>query len=320
MNTSRPIRVVFLGAGAFGVPSLKMILDRYEVPLVLSQPDRPAGRGRSSTPTPISGEIESLGAEAPELLRVEDVNTPETISRIHELKPDVMLVIAFGQKLGPELLANQMAINLHASLLPRWRGAAPINRAMMAGDDNAGVSIISLASRMDAGDVHAVRSTPVDPEETAGELHDRLAELGVEAVAEVIDSCRTNPIVPRAQDESDVTAAHKLSKKEATVSFHQAASAARAKIHGLTPWPGCDVVVDGMTVRLKRVRNEEWAPVEGVDPGTLLSEGRIACREGALRLLEVQPPGKGIMTWEAFQRGRSLPLGSVFSPFPERDT
>ena len=320
MNESRPIRVVFLGAGAFGVPSLKMILDRYEVPLVLSQPDRPAGRGRSSTPTPISAEIVSLGEDAPDLLRVEDVNAPEVVQRIHDLKPDVILVIAFGQKLGPELLDNQRAINLHASLLPRWRGAAPINRAMMAGDHEAGVSIISLASRMDAGDVHALRSTPVDPEETAGELHDRLAELGVEAVAEVIDACVENPIVPHPQDESLVTAAHKLSKKEATVAFDRVAPEVRSRIHGLIPWPGCDVTVDGITLRLKRVRSEDLSSSESDVPGTMISDGLIACSEGAIRLLEVQPPGKGAMTWEAFQRGRNLPIGVVFAPIPGRES
>ncbi len=319
MSASRPIRVIFLGAGVFGVPCLDMILDRYDVPLVLSQPDRPAGRGRASTPTPISAEIESRGTAGPELIRVEDVNTPEIISRIHDLKPDAILVIAFGQKLGPELLHSQHAINLHASILPRWRGAAPINRAMMAGDQEAGVSIISLASRMDAGDIHAERRTPIDPEETAGELHDRLAELGVEAVAEVLDACVVDPIIPRAQDESQVTAARKLSKKEATVRFDRPATEVRARIHGLIPWPGCDVTVDGSTLRLKRVRSEDRIGRESVVPGTMFADGLIACQEGALRLLEVQPPGKGAMSWDAFHRLRNLKDRVILAPFPERE-
>jgi len=248
------------------------------------------------------------------------VNTPEVIQRIHNLKPDIILVIAFGQKLGPELLTAQTAINLHASLLPRWRGAAPINRAMMAGDREAGVSIISLASRMDAGDVHALRSTPVHPEETAGELHDRLAEIGVEAVAEVIDACLVNPIIPSPQDESLVTAANKLSKKEATVAFDRSAHEVRSRIHGLIPWPGCDVTVSGMTLRLKRVRSEDLDSSESIVRGTMIDDGVIACSEGAVRLLEVQPPGKGAMTWDAFQRGRKLPIGAIFGPIADRES
>lgn len=319
MSTTRPLRVAFLGSGAFGVPTLRAMRDRFEIPLIVSQPDRPAGRGRETTPTPISAEAERLGRDGPQLLRVEDINTPEVLSTFQEVNPDALLVIAFGQKIGPELLENFFAINLHASLLPRWRGSAPINRAMMAGDSTTGVSVISLASRMDAGDLHAVRETPIEPQETAGELHDRLAELGIAPVEEVLERYQSGSVQSEAQDETAVTHASKLSKREATIRFDQPAELLRARVHGLTPWPGCDVLIgDAKTLRLLRVQSEESQIATDCVPGTMFQDGLVACSEGALRLLEVQAPGKAPMSWEAFQRGHRFELGVLFKQIPER--
>lgn len=320
MSNSTPLRVAFLGAGAFGLPTLRAMRERFEIPLVVSQPDRPAGRGRETTPTPISAEINSLGADAPRLLKVEDVNVPEVFHAFEEAAPDALLVIAFGQKLGPELLKRFFAINLHASLLPRWRGAAPINRAIMAGDSTSGVSVISLASRMDAGDLHAQRSTAIEPEETAGELHDRLAELGVEPVKEVLERYESGSVECSVQEESDAVHAPKLSKREATVNFDQPADLVRARVHGLNPWPGCDVLVGGETLRLRRLKSEATPASAGVEPGTMIEAGLVACSEGAVRLLEVQTPGKAPMLWEAHQRGHRLESGVVCEPIPERTT
>ena len=145
------MRVVFLGSGAFGLPTLDRLLESCDVPLVVSQPDRPAGRGRRSTPTPIAARALEQ-ADGPTVLRTDSVNDPETIRAIDLATPDALVVIAFGQKIGSEILDRHFAVNLHASLLPRWRGAAPINRAMMAGEETTGVSVISLAERMDAGE------------------------------------------------------------------------------------------------------------------------------------------------------------------------
>ena len=317
MSSSSPLRVAFLGSGAFGVPALRAVRERFEVPLVVSQPDRRAGRGRASTPTPISAQVEGLGTDAPRLLRVQDVNTPEVLRAFQEERIDAMLVIAFGQKLGSDLLENFFAVNLHASLLPRWRGAAPINRAMMAGDSTTGVSVISLAQRMDAGEVHATKSTPIEPEETAGELHDRLAELGVEPVLEVLDRFQNDQVSCEPQDDAAATAAWKLTKSEATVDFNIPADSVRARIHGLTPWPGCDVLVNGTVLRIMRVRSEA-AEGQGVEPGVMYEEGLVACGADAVRLLQVQAPGKGPMSWEAYQRGNQLQQGVVFGPIPER--
>lgn len=303
--TAHGLSVGFLGAGAFGLPTLAALREKYDVPFVLTQPDRPAGRGRTLTPTPIAQSV--LECPGPALLREGDVNSDEIHRALAAFDPSVLVVIAFGQKIGSRLLDDFFAVNLHASVLPRWRGAAPINRAMMAGDEESGVSVISLAERMDAGDVHALRTTPIDANETAGELHDRLAEIGVAAVCEVLERFEKGVVESAPQDESLATRARKLSRQEATVSFEESAAAVRAKVHGLTPWPGCDVMIGERKVRLKRVRSEGLA--ERAEPGVLLEGGRIACGEGCVAMLEVQPAGKGTMTWEEYARGRGVEVG-----------
>lgn len=302
----RSTRVGFLGAGAFGLPTLASLRERFDVPFVLSQPDRPAGRGQKTTPTPISQSV--LDHPGPALLREADVNSDEVYQAIVALKPDVLVVIAFGQKIGPRLLGEAFAVNLHASILPRWRGAAPINRAMMAGDTESGVSVISLAHRMDAGAVHTVRRTPIDALETAGELHDRLALLGVEAICEVLERFGEGVVECVEQDEALVLPAPKLSRPEGTVSFDKPAEDVRARVHGLSPWPGCDVMLGDTRLRLRRVRSE--AMEDKVEAGVLLEGGRIACASGCIALLEVQPAGKGVMKWEEYQRGSPLKVGT----------
>lgn len=318
------MRVAFLGSGAFGLPTLEAIAAVHEVPLVVSQPDRPAGRGRRETPTPISARVladheAGSGALAnTRLLRTDAINDAEARAVLDETAPDALVVIAFGQKIGPAVLDGRFAVNLHASLLPRWRGAAPINRAMMAGDRVSGVSVISLASRMDAGEVHAMRDTPIDPAETAGELHDRLAALGPEAVLEVLDRFAGGEVLAEAQDESKVTHAAKLGRADSTVDFADSAAAVRARIHGLVPWPGCEVEVvvpDGVERPIATLRIHRVAEVAKVatasTPGAIDAEGLVVCGDGAVRLLEVQAPGGRVLDWASFHRGRPLPAGTV---------
>ncbi len=323
MSATARLRVAFLGSGAFGLPTLEAIAEVHDVVLVISQPDRPAGRGRQSTGTPISARVledheRSEGRFArTELLRTDDVNAPEVLARLAELQTEAMVVIAFGQKLGAALLDDRFAVNLHASLLPRWRGAAPINRAMRAGDRETGVSVISLADRMDAGAVHATRSTVIDPAETAGELHDRLARLGIDPVLEVLDRWRAREIEAVAQDESAATPAAKLSKAEATVDFSESSSLVRGRIHGLIPWPGCQVEAvspDGESRLLRIHRVQEVSERMDGPPGTIGDAGLVGCGSGSIRLLEVQIPGGRAMAWEDLQRGRPFPAGTILRP------
>ncbi|MFK7959376.1 MAG: methionyl-tRNA formyltransferase [Phycisphaerales bacterium] len=245
------MRITFMGSGAFGLPTIERLADEHEIALVVSQPARPAGRRRSVTPTPIAAWAEARGL---------DTFTPERLdsaarSRIAAAEADAQVVIAYGHKIPASLTEAAFSINLHASLLPRWRGAAPINHAMVAGDAETGVSVISLARKMDAGLVYGVARTAIDPFETAGELHDRLALLGPDLVANVLDAHRRGAAEGTSQDPDAVTAAPKLSRADAVLDFTRPAADVRARIHGFTPWPGCSVQIGDHALKLTRVRD-----------------------------------------------------------------
>ncbi len=312
------MRIVFFGSGAFGLPTLERLVREHDVPLVITQPDRPAGRRRRLTPTPIAA---FASEKSLDLLKPADVNAPEVIRRVHDVHADAFVVIAFGQKLGEELIGEHFAVNLHGSLLPKYRGAAPIQRAMMAGERQTGVSVITLASRMDAGAVLGTSRTAIDPGETAGELHDRLALLGPDLVMDVLARHEAGALDPQPQDETRATRAPKLTKAEGTVTFDRPAPLVRAVIHGLTPWPGCTIEIDGRSLRLLRVKDEaddgqslKGAAVgctPGRTPGAVAEDGRVFCREGAIRLLSVQPPGGKAMSFSAYVNGHGLPEGAV---------
>ncbi len=304
------MKVVFFGSGAFGVPTLRMLAQRHEVVAVVTQPDRPAGRGKTLSPTPIASEAESL-MPGVEVLKPEKVNTPDVRDPIRDYEVDAWVVIAFGQKLGQKLLDDRFAINLHASLLPRWRGAAPINAAILAGDETTGVSVITLADEMDAGSVLGQASRQLDPSLTIGELHDVLAQDGVEVVADVLERYQAGTLEPVEQDADSVTFAPKLSKADGWIDFNDSAHACRDRVHGLTPWPGVSISLAGVSLKLGRVAAH--LQDHGAAPGTLIdASGLVACGHGtALRLITVQPAGKKPMDFTAFANGRSLAAGEV---------
>lgn len=307
------MRIIFLGSGPFGVPTLKRLCKEHELVGVVTQPDRPAGRRRTSTPTVIAQLAADQGLE---ILKDEDVNRPELVQRVAAWTADVAVVIAFGQKLGSDLVAalGKLVVNLHASLLPKYRGAAPINLAVMEGETETGVSVIALAERMDAGEIYARASTPIDPRETAGELHDRLAEMGPAVIAQVIRQFAECTLTGEEQDESRVTRAPKLAKSDGTIDFRGRAEQIRCRIHGLTPWPGVSVdwhrASGGPTSKLilRRVAHEPGLS-PGCPPGTVLEGLRVAVGDGAIRLLEVQVPGSRTMVMEDFVHGHPLGPG-----------
>lgn len=307
------MRVVFFGSGRFGVPTLRALARQHDVAAIVTQPDRPAGRGKTLSPTPIA----QAAAETPpgvEVLKPEKVNTPEVRDHIRGIEADAWVVIAFGQKLGPKLLAEKFAINLHASLLPRWRGAAPINAAILAGDETTGVSVITLADEMDAGFVLGQGARPLDPSLTIGELHDVLAEDGVPVVLDVLERHANGTLEPVEQDADKVTLAPKLSKADGWIDFAAPASACRNRVHGLTPWPGVSINLAGVSTKLLRVAAE--ASSHAAAPGTLIDPaGLVACGHGtALRLITIQPAGKKPMDFAAFANGRSLTGGELATP------
>lgn len=305
------MNLVFFGSGAFGLPTLEALAREHNVQLVVTQPDRPAGRGGVLTPTPIAQWCAGNRPDLP-VLKPERVNEPQTVARIRETPADAWVVIAFGQKLGRALLDRVFAINLHASLLPRWRGAAPINAAILAGDATTGNSVITLADRMDAGEILAQSSRPIEPDLTAGELHDALAADGPSLVLSVLRDFAAGRLAPQTQDESLVTIAPKLSKADGWVDFAADADACRRRIHGLTPWPGVTVRFRDQPLKLLRARALNHA--HAAAPGSILdpTRGLIACGHGtALELLEVQPAGKRPMSWADYARGQRPAVGEA---------
>ncbi|MBB6431184.1 methionyl-tRNA formyltransferase [Algisphaera agarilytica] len=314
------MKLIYFGAGAFGLPTLQALhasLD-HEVIAVVSQPDKPAGRKRVLTPTPIAQWSAEQGIDT---LKSDDVNTPEFVAQISALSPDASVVIAFGQKLSPELLGamGRLAINVHSSLLPKYRGAAPINWAMIENEAVTGVSVIGLAQKMDAGEIYATAETPIDPNETAGELHDRLAELGPGCVAKVLDDLANDTLSPIVQDHTLATKARKFTKADGTVDFNQPGARVRSRIHGLTPWPGCRVVWrsdstgEEQTLMLRRV-SDHPSTKDSQAPGTVLNNLAIACESGSIELLEVQAPGGKAMAFAEFLKGHGIKPGDKLSP------
>ncbi len=305
----RPLDIVFLGSGAFGLPTLQALAARHTITGVITQPDRRSGRGSRLTPTPIAAWAAEHLPSTP-LLKPERINTPANTEAARGLRADAWVVIAFGQKLGEPLLADRFAINLHASLLPRWRGAAPINAAILAGDATTGNSVITLADRMDAGLVLGQSTRPIEPHHTTGDLHDLLAADGPDLVERVLADHAADTLTPTTQDEDHVTLASKLSRDDAWVDFAAPATEARNRIHGLNPWPG--VTTQYRDAPLKLLRAEALERPHTDESGTLLdaAAGIVACAANtALRLTEVQPPGKRPMPWSDFARGRSPQIG-----------
>ena len=296
------LRLIFAGSGEFGLPTLRALLEsRHEVVQVISQPDRPAGRGRGLTPTPIAQFALTSGLP---LLRTDNINADSLPFA------DLMVVIAFGQKIAPEKVNHPRlgSINLHASRLPRWRGAAPINWAIIEGDRVTGNSVIRLAQKMDAGAILAQSEVPIDELETAGELHDRLSLDGVPLVLGTLDALAEGRAVEIVQDESLATLAPKLSRDAARLDFSRPANEVARRIRGLYPWPGCRVKLcdaeDREIGRLRLVRGRPAADdSDRWEPGEITAAGTVHAAEGSVEILECQPDGGKPMSLADYRRG-----------------
>jgi methionyl-tRNA formyltransferase len=308
----RPLRIIFAGSGQFGVPALRALLGSdHEIVQVVSQPDRPAGRGRALTPTPITAFAASSGLP---LLKTSNINT-------EQLPPaDLMLVIAFGQKIAPRVVLHPRlgSINLHASILPKYRGAAPINWAIIRGEKVTGNSVIRLAERMDAGAVLGVSPLEIAETETAGELHDRLAQDGAPLVLRVLDQLATGTATETPQDDAQATLAPKLSRESAKIDFSMPAIEIANQIRGMYPWPGCRVrLLDAGGIEVGKL-TLVWclampSDVRG-EPGAIWSNGGIVVGDGLLAVGELQPEGKRPMSLAAFRNGHRWELGMKLEP------
>lgn len=307
------MRLVYFGSGAFGLPTLEHLARRHQIVGVVTQPDKPAGRGGALSPTPVGQWAADNLPDIP-ILKPAKASEATVVEQIRAFPADAWVVIAFGQKLSRGLLDSRFAINLHASILPRWRGAAPINAAILGGDTETGNSVITLAERMDAGLILATSTRPIEPLMTAGELHDLLSADGPALVESVLEQHAAGTLSPRNQDESLVTIASKLSRGDDHVDFTQKADFVRRQVHALTPWPGVtSAILPPSTspnlhapIHIKLLRVQPMPGTNQQDPGTVLNpaQGLISCaHQTQLKLLEVQPPGKRPMRWEDFVRG-----------------
>jgi methionyl-tRNA formyltransferase len=303
------MRIVFMGTPGFAVPTLEAVLGAgHKVAAVYTQPPRAAGRGLNSRKSPVQvvAEAKHIPVLTPERLK----GTAEQAA-FRDLKSDAAVVVAYGLLLPrPILEAPRLGcFNVHASLLPRWRGAAPVQRAIMAGDAETGVSIMHMGEGLDTGPVCLAEPVAISPEETAGELHDRLADIGARLMVEALSDLEHGRLACREQADG-ATYADKIEASETRLDWSHPATELHNKIRGLSPHPGawCEAELNGKTERIKVLRA---AVADGTGaPGTLLDGGlTIACGTDALRLIEVQRAGKRAMKAEDFLRGAALPPG-----------
>jgi methionyl-tRNA formyltransferase len=288
------LRLVFAGTPEFAVPQLAACRrDNVDIVAVYTQPDRPAGRGRALTRSPVKRAAVAAGlpVEQPENFR-----DAAALERLRAYAPDLLVVVAYGLILPKKVLAIPRlgCWNVHASLLPRWRGAAPIQRALLAGDAQTGVCLMQMTAGLDTGPVLLRRPLPIAPDDTGGSLHDRLAVLGAQLLAEGLQRLLRGDMPPaEPQAEPGATYAHKLEKAEAMLDWNEGASLLERKVRAFNPWPVAEARLAGETVRIWKALAMPAAPAR--TPGSILAAGRdgidVACADGALRLLEVQRAG-----------------------------
>ncbi len=310
------MRLIFAGTPVFAERALAALLRAgHEIALVLTRADRPAGRGQQLQASPVKqlALAQGLPVYQPRTLR-----DPEAQARIAAVAADAMVVAAYGLILPAEVLAAPRlgCINIHASLLPRWRGAAPIQRAIEAGDRETGITIMQMDEGLDTGPMLMARSVPIGAEETGGGLHDRLAVLGAELIVEALEALSRGPLPAVAQPAGGVTYAAKIDKSETEIDWRQPAARLADRVRAFDPFPGTLMRLDGAAGPLKLWRAKALPDAARADPGTVLAsaEGEVlvACGEGALSLLELQKPGGRRMAVREFLRGFPLAAGARF--------
>ncbi len=295
------MKIIFAGTPDFAVPSLQMLLDsKYEVCAVYTQPDRPAGRGRQLHVSPVK-EL-ALSHSIP-VFQPLTLKADEDLQLLKSFNADLMVVVAYGMILTEAALAVPKlgCLNVHGSLLPRWRGAAPIQRALMAGDEKTGVTIMQIVRQLDAGDMLHKEEYVIDANDTASDLHDQLAVLGATGLSKVLAAMEIALIPAEPQDESLVTYAEKLTKTEAIIDWNQSASILALKVRGLNAWPVAQTLYQGTVLRIWKA--EAIAGDTDVAPGIVSSLNKsmdVATGKGLLRLHEVQLPGGKRMSAQAF--------------------
>ena len=311
------MNIIYLGSGELGIHSLNALYNSdHNLQLLVTQPPHPAGRGKKRRQTPVAQWAQKHSLD---LIESENVNSAETLNRIAGLKPDLIVVIAFGQKLCRKLteMPPKGSVNVHASLLPAYRGAAPVNWAIINGEQKTGISIITLAEKMDAGKILSQAETPIKPEECAGELHDRLAEMASPLLLNTIRDISEQRAVYTPQDDSQATLAPKLKKKDGYLDFSEPAEVLERKIRGLWPWPEASAnYVSFKNGKSTRVIIAEADVVPTGQPasqaGELDRNLNTVCGRDALRIKKIKPAGGKLMDFRAFANGRHSCPGDYF--------
>lgn len=306
-------RVLFAGTPEFALASLRALVDSGTEPVaVLTQPDRPAGRGKKLTPSPVKQFATDRGIE---VLQPATLRNPEIVSTLKALRPDILIVAAYGLILPQEVLdiPTHGCLNLHASLLPRWRGAAPIQAAILHGDRETGISLMQMTAGLDCGPVYITEALAIGDDETAGELHDRLADLGGSSLVKHLTAILEGGIEPVEQDESQTVYAPKIDKRDAVIDWRRSAQELRRLVRAYNPVPGAWFDLGG-----ERIKTWQAQLADDVSdtPGKVVSSGRsgltVACGEGGLHLEIVQRPGKRRVTGEEFSSSVDI-AGKVLS-------
>ena len=306
------MRIGFFGTPDFAVPSLDAIArSRHELAVVITQPDKPRGRGKKVTPVPVKARALELGVP---VLQPTALKPPAFAAELTALGLDLAVVAAYGRILPAHVLTTPRMgmINVHASLLPRWRGAAPVHRAVLAGDHETGVTIMRVVEALDAGPMLAKLPTPIGDDETSAELERRLAILGADLLGETIEALARGPVTEIGQNEQLVTYAHRLERRESSLDWAQPAAAVHNQIRGLTPWPLASSLLDGRRLIFHRSHVAESDGDLGV-PGTVLGAGEnglvVAAARGSVMLTEVQVEGRPPMPVRAFLNGHRVQPG-----------
>jgi methionyl-tRNA formyltransferase len=304
------VRIVFMGSPDFALPTLRRLIEsEHEVAGVIAQPDRPAGRGRALRPPPVKELATECGLP---VLQPERVNTPEALAAIRDLAPEAIVIAAYGQILKQELLdiPTRGCLNVHASLLPRHRGASPVAAAILAGDGETGVSIIEVVLALDAGPVLLQRALPIGQDDTTGALSGKLAELGAALLVEALPGWERGELVAQAQDESRATYAPQIKRSDGAIDWTLPAADVSRQVRAYHPWPLATTTVQGEPLRIL----EAWPLDDEADvaPGTVIEVGdearagagfAVRCGEGALAVVRAQRAGKRAMAGDELLRG-----------------
>ena len=309
------MRTIFFGSPEFAVPCLDALHEISEVVAVISQPDRPAGRGLTMRPPPVKQRALELGLD---VWQPTKVRTAEFAESLRSLEADVAVVVAYGRILPLAVLDAPRAgsVNVHASLLPRWRGAAPIQWSIVHGDEETGVTLMQMDEGMDTGAILATASTRIEADDDAATLGERLSKMGAALLREQLPRYVAGQITPRPQDDAAVTMAPLLDKAHGRIEWNQSARAVHNQIRGMHPWPGAHTVLGERRIKVHRALPTTLDP-EGARPGEVIAldpEGiLVACAEGTLEIQELQESGRKRVDARSFASGRGVAVGDCFS-------